>query len=352
MKQTVHIIGRGIAGLALGFELATRGIKVILHGPSQCAGSATSAAVGVCSVKGNFEASTPLFAAKIAAQSELLPWLQRIEKFAGATIPKLQGLIEPFFDLQGYETIRERVFHKKFTGCNRSFLINSSKLKSYLQGARGAFSFPADFWFDPLVALNTLEAALTQLGAQFQPDLVHQIVDHPDKGLILVKENGVVFAEQLVLAAGIFSNTILLRSGINDLQQAAVEGETVFGARHPSADNAVVNFRKINFVAHDTFLAFGSTSRPKKSIDLCSLDLSAAEHLRIDCAKYFPSYSLSQVRWGIRGRFRHQSPICCFVSTPSQIRRFLFLSGFHKSGLQLAHYMAKQAVDKLLIARS
>lgn len=348
MEHPVHIIGRGIVGLALGFELASRGRSVVLHGPRQCLGAATQAAVGVCSVKGNAHADTPLFADKIAAQRELLAWLERIERASGRTVPKLTGILEPFYDLKGYEAIRERVFHRKFTGCNRSKIIDSSMLPSYAQGAVGAFSYPGDCWYDPIAALDALEEALLRLGARTRDGMVESIQDHPDRGVLLRTAAGPVHAERVVVAAGIFSNGILSRSGVEGLQQAPVEGESVFGSRDPGPPDGVLNFMKTNFVAYGSHVAYGSSSRPKKSLEACAEDCSAPTALRHDIARFVP-YAFSFTRWGIRGRFRSQAPLFSPFSTPSQLRRGFFLAGFHKSGLQLAHHVARQVVDKLLI---
>lgn len=346
MEHPVHIIGRGIVGLALGFELASRGRAVVLHGPRQCPGSATQAAVGVCSVKGNVHADTPLFADKIAAQRDLLAWLARVERASDRRVPKLAGILEPFYDLKGYEAIRERVFHRKFTGCNRSKLLDYSCLPSYAQGAVGAFSFPGDCWYDPIAALDALEEALLRLGARTCEGIVESIQDHPDRGVLLRTATGPVHAERVVVAAGVFSNGILSRSGVEGLQQAPVEGESVFGARDPDAPDGVLNFMKTNFVAYGSHIAYGSSSRPKKSLEACTEDSGAASALRHDIARLLP-YAFSFTRWGIRGRFRNQAPVFSPFSTPSQLRRGFFLAGFHKSGLQLAHHVARQVVDKL-----
>lgn len=347
MEQPVHIIGRGIAGLAVAFELATRGWQVHLHGPRSVTGSATSAAVGVCSVKGNIDASTPLFASKIAAQAGLFGWLEQIERVSLLPISRRLGVVEPVFSLKGYEAIRERVFHKKFTGCHRYNIIKNSMLPIYLQDGLGGINYPADSWFDPIAALNSLEEALRRLGVSSSQALVDRIEDHPDRGLLLRTDSGSIYAPVLVVAAGVFTNDILERSGIEGYRQAPVEGESIFGTRIGEDCDSVLNFMKKNFVAYGEYLAYGSSSRPRTSIALCQVDLSSVASLKSEISRYVP-YSFSSYRWGIRGRFRSQAPICDFVSTATQQRKFLFVSGFHKSGLQLAYYVARQAVDKLL----
>ena len=347
MEQVVHIVGRGIAGLALAFEFATRGRPVHIHGPRFVTGSATPAAVGVCSVKGNIEAQTPLFEAKITAQSRIFRWLEKIEQTSCLKISRRRGVIEPIFNLKGYETIRERVFHRKFTGCNRSKFIDISLLPSYLQGGLGGVSYTEDCWFNPIEALDSLEKALLYLGVTFSSALVERIEDHPDHGLVLLTQSGPIPVVDLVVAAGVFTNEILQRSGIEGFRQTPVEGESLFGQRYGNDPDSTLNFMKMNFVAYGSHIAFGSTSRPRKSITECHPDPSGSLFLHREIAGCLP-YVFSSSRWGIRGRFRSQAPVCEFVFTPTGNRRFLFVSGFHKSGLQLAHYVAGQAVDKLL----
>lgn len=351
---TVHIIGRGIVGLAAAFELSQAGWSIVMHGPAQCPGSASPAAEGICSIKGNIRAFQPLFQAKMAGHRLLTPWLHSVMRASGLSIPIAYGLWEPFFDKFGYESIRTRVFHRKFTGLKPVKFRDYEDLRTYTheswplyQQVRGSFFFAQDLWYDAPATLKALTEALTLRGVSMAPEAVERILPHPDHGLLIDCASRRWHAEHVLLAAGAFSNKILAASGIKNMLQTPVEGETIcsdYRLRASLEQPLLINFGKKNIVIRPNQVCIGSSARVQSDIASCALNHQAVAGLVRDAEGVIgPLLSESrELRWGIRGRFPTMGPICGYVGLEGGQRRFVVALGFHKSGLQLAALFAKR----------
>lgn len=355
--RTVCVVGRGIAGLAAAFELRKGGFSVRVVGPArgdEPAGVGTRAAAGVSTLKGAILPQKPLFTAKKAGHELLPAWLSEVERIAGGTpIPKLfTGVSELFFDLTGYEGIRQRVFHRKFTGVYRSEVLDFEELNRRAGDlrqlgitARGGFFYPRDGWFDPEAALAVLERAVRNLGAEISDDSVEAIVEHPAIGLEIRGKKAIYRADECLVAAGVWTDRLLMASGVAGLApQSAFSGETLRGdAPEGLASPVVTTFAKASLVAIDGRLQFGSTCYAASSLYSGS-DPAAVAGLRAKIAARSPSLSFSEVVFGLRARAPDRLPTLGPLLFPSRNRRLWVCTGLYKNGLQLAPLFARDLV--------
>jgi glycine oxidase len=354
-----RVVGRGLAGLAVAFELARRGRPVVVHGPRAAVGTASLAAVGVSSVKGNARAETPLFAAKIAGHNALWPWLAAIEAASGETIPRRRGLLEPFADVMGYEAIRERVFHREWGGLRGAQVLGRKDLPKFIhtlgiasQQLAGAFSWPDEVWVDPPLLLGALEAAVARLGGSFAPAEVLAVRLETDQGVQLETASGAVSAPNVVLAAGYATRALLERSGLPALGLQGVAGETLVGdAAVPSSDllpgsDGILNFGKVNLALSGGRYLYGSSSYRWQQGDASPPSRLFVEQL-ITALGAFPALARpSEVRWGVRARTRDLLPVVGPLFCSERERLFV-VTGLHKSGLQLAPWAARHVADAI-----
>ena len=348
-KRQVSVIGRGIVGLAIAQVLHEQGWQVTLVGPKSVPGAASRAAVGTSTLKGNIVAQNPFFGLKIAGHKGLRRWLERLERLSNHPIPRnFDGAFEPFPNLAAYRHIRERVFHRQFTGCKNVAVLDHQGLSQrfpqqsrILDSAMGAFHYFEDLWFDPSACLDALEIYLRSSGVLFHEGLVERITPANDLGLLICLNDGqMIRSNEVVLATGVFGNDILERSGFPDIRQDLFEGETITGSLTVS-DQFVLKIGKINLVVNGPNFFYGSSSRHQTALSFCAPNEQFVSQLRQEAEKIItPPASIASL-WGIRGRFKSRVPGVGSVVFPGPMPRRLWLAlGFYKNGLQLAHLFA------------
>lgn len=349
----IHIIGRGIAGLSLAYELVRRGRQVVLVGPKQRPGSATQAAVGVASVKGNIQGNSELFRCKLQAQSALPAWLRRLEQDSRVPIERLSGSLELFESVQGYEAIRNRVFHRLFTGCfdmkvlPRKDLTNVfHNLERLCPGSRGAFLYPSDLWVNPEHVLLALESFLAQNGVTAIDATVTRInfKENQRPVLELELEHTSLPFEEVVLAAGAFAHELLLTSdlpGLTKLPLEAVAGETLEGPA-PTDMHGVINRGRVNLVVAKGRYLYGSSSRVVKAASDAGPSSLFVQQLHSDLQRFAPLPNCEGVRWGLRTRVKDQSPVIGPLFWSKNERPLWVYLALYKNGLQLAPWLSQR----------
>lgn len=355
MNRPVLVVGRGIAGLAMGFALASRRIPVRVIGQSSGA-AATTAAVGLSSIKGQYHAQKPLFAAKVAGHAMLWDWLNAVESAAGSSIPRFQALAyEPYWSVTEYERIRERVFHRAFSGHTGAVmgLLPDTIQARFKAAPLGAAVYDGEIWYDPRAALSVLEVAIRNLGGDVVDGIVERI-ESSDGEVALICGQDRYESPHCVLAAGYHTNDVLEASRIKAPKQTGVFGETLLFDNLPRSFPQIIHMDKTHLVVSEGRLLFGSSSISLEAMGKVPPTLSAATGgyvdnthnaaLRLDgrLSSEALNNKFSTVLSGIRGRYQDIAPCIDLLKLPESENKILLFSGFYKSGLQLAPFFAEK----------
>ena len=290
-------------------------------------------------MKGKIHASKPLFAVKMSGHEGMPPWIRDVEVRSGCKIRHdFSGLFEPFSTTKEFDWIRERVFHKEFSGClnvdllaQTEFAAKGLPLHLTRTSWKGAFRFPKDGWVHPEDLLDALEAAHLNAGGTFLEQNVERITPTAGPGLALETDGGVLEAKTVIVAAGIFSNEILSASGFKNLIQLQLAGETLVGRDDGPEANLALRIGKLNYVRAGTEIRIGSTP-----FDGISEDLETVS------AKAFGLLKNSVRKAGIRGRYRDRMPAIGQIFFPDRDVGPWVSTGYHKNGYQLAHLFAQK----------
>ncbi len=353
--RSAHVIGRGIVGLSLAYELSRRNWRISVVGPAARIGTASRAAVGVSSMKGQILVDQPLFAVKMYGHYGLKTWIESVEKASGRQIPHdFGGVYEPFSTVTEFEWIRERVFHRKLTGCLNARLLSREDWERQLFAPSGirsdwrsAFHYSQDGWVDTVALLEALEVALLRAGSQFVDVEVRRIVPTGESDLTLETQAGPIVAPIAVVAAGVFSNEILAASGLQGLEQKAVPGETLSGHAAPRSAPVALRVAKLNFIQQGGKVRIGSSSRVASSAVDWGQSSEEVARLKAMAAKAFHWTEPTEALWGVRGRLRDRMPAIGQLFFPGGRKGPWVSLGYYKNGVQLSHLFAQKLASLL-----
>jgi len=131
MKQRVVVVGRGIIGLSVAHRLVKAGFKdIVICGLKNNIGFASSAAIGLSTVRGARLSRAPLFEAKLLGHSLFSRWLTEISKDSNSDIPFRLGTFESFGSIPEFQKISQRIYNREFRGLSDIELLSYEELSS------------------------------------------------------------------------------------------------------------------------------------------------------------------------------------------------------------------------------
>ncbi len=330
----VAIVGKGIAGLALGDQLVRRGVRVSFFYQSEF--TASQAAIGVFSSKGLFLANDSFFAQKLAAQHDFGAWAQELQHNSEIKIPSQQGVQEFFDSPEAYRALRSRIYRNQFTG---AFDV---EVRHWRGG--NFFYYPQDYWIDAQTFLTVLEKSLQKKGASF----LAEAVDSVTANTVVTGAKTYSFSH-VVLAAGVGTSALLRQSGLLSLPAQQRPGWTLRYRLDGAGENPSFLLKKgrTSLVAHDGFLSVGPFDRDPQPEEESALLAEA----KMRCSA-LSSFSLVQrtCAHGIRVRTPHGAPYLGALAIKGGERVFVSF-GYDKSGFLLARSSAQQLADVICAYR-
>ncbi|MCP4868799.1 MAG: glycine oxidase ThiO [Proteobacteria bacterium] len=211
MTADVIVIGGGIHGCAVAWELALRGRSVTVLERSVPGAEASSAAGGILGP--NLEAGpapTPFDAFATYSMVLYPEWVARLEEQSGVSVgfDRCGGMLTTFrpdglAELQAHgEQISGRGVPAYWKSASEL-----RELEPALGEALGGIHFPNEAQIEPRALMRALPIAARRAGAEFVTDTVHGIESGPG-GIEVQCAGGARTAPSVVLAAGAWSATM------------------------------------------------------------------------------------------------------------------------------------------------
>jgi glycine oxidase len=216
----VAIIGGGVIGSSIAFELAAEKLRVVLLDRKQPGLEASWAAAGMLSPGGHFSGDDPLVPfAKLSF--EMYPeFIAAIESASGVSVEfSRPGAVEAFYG-EAAETERDQFCATQAKCGLRADRISAAEalqLESALgPAARAAAWLPDEATVEPRSLMDALLAGARNRGVEIRPDCAVTALEFEAKRCIGLVANGErIAAQSVVLAAGCFSQQLL--GGANSL---------------------------------------------------------------------------------------------------------------------------------------
>ena len=355
-KDYIGIIGSGIAGLSLGFELSRRGAKCIII-DSQSPERASSLGQGLMSLKGINTPREPLFKMKFESLARVRKWLQDLESYAGNRCSRIEGIYQPFRDENEYRNLSKRIYQDKFLGCYQVETLDPSRVKFHddIQGSAtdpysGYLYYGGDYWYSCSEVLKNLEIAFTRSGGSIWNEKILKICS----GASVQFEsdcNRLVEFGKVVIAAGAGTEEICESSGFKIPMLKNVSGARLVSEFKFSGD--IVLTRSTNSaVFHRNKIFMGSVDWKGTSRDLPDSTYVGQKMEEIAFSFGFSKDLVKNGRIdrGVRVSAKNRYPIVKPIAN-TECKVFLY-TGLYKNGFQLAERCSSYLADLILLGKS
>lgn len=337
MRYDVAIVGAGIIGSAAAYELAARGLAVVLFDALQAAGKATLAATGL--LVGGHGANVDSESASLLRLSLRLfePWVLALEQELGERLGYERGgvLRVAATDREAMRLMRAVEFAVK-RGEDAQWLTEEQarEQEPLLAQAtqRGVARFVTEGKVDPGRLLCGLQRIAVKLGVWLLPEAVTKL-ERVGARWRVRGEAHVVEANEVVLAAGFASVRLAEALGIS-LPLYPVRGVS-FECVVPSPVPSALTCSRVQVVSRAGMkLVVGSTLEKNQSQPIIAP--RALAELKRQCAKAFPwmgRASIVKARCGIRPGSKIGRPV---VGRVPRYHGLTVAVGHYRSGLVLA----------------
>jgi len=275
-EAEVAIVGGGLVGAAIGYGLARSGARVLVLDGDERAPCASRGNFGLVWVQGKGE-GCPAYARWTLLSADLWHGFAReLEDATGIAVgysrPGGVVLALSEVELAGERAILERIRREAGDEGSADFeILDRPALVEMLPGlgpevVGGTYS-PADGHANPLFLLRALRAGIAAHGGRCRGGRRVAAIEARDGGFRVVAREETVFAERIVLAAGLGTGALAGRLGV-EVPLAPQHGQLLVTERvHPLFDiptDAVRQTREGSFLigySHNDF-GFDTAARP------------------------------------------------------------------------------------------
>lgn len=208
------VVGGGIMGCGTAWELARRGLRVVVLEKSVPGAEASSAAAGILGAQVESHADGPAFELALASRSRYPRWAEALAEATAIDIEyRACGVVRVHRERSGLQKDAREVAFQRRRGATievwdrRALNANLPALSAELAGA---LSFPDDARVDPRRLLRALRIAAERAGAHFQSGaLVRSVAIERDRCRGVTLDDGSqVSGGHVIVAAGSWSSLV------------------------------------------------------------------------------------------------------------------------------------------------
>jgi glycine oxidase len=339
----VIIIGGGAIGCACAYELAKRGVSVLLLERSSPGAGASSAAAGILAAQADALGDGPAFRLALASRSRFPALVTELGERTGMDVGfRLSGVTEIATTAAELEDLERRTAWQASAGLPVEALdaTGARRVEPAIADAVGGAHFAEEARIDPPLLVAALRIAAERAGARVLSGAhVRKIVVTGDRATGVLLEDGTsMVAANVVVAAGSWSGLVegtgLPADAVRPVRGQIVEltvsqpllSGIVYGPRcylSPRDDGRVLVGSTLEFVGFRP----GVTASAVRDLLGAALGLAPA----LEAAAFVRAWS------GFRPHTRDELPLL----GPTSVKGLLLATGHYRSGILLAPITAE-----------
>ncbi len=212
-RADVVIVGAGVMGCAAAWELARRGLSVVVLEKSVPGAEASSAAAGILGAQVEASGPGPMSKLSLASRSRFPRWAESLADATGIDIElRRVGVLKIGLDRKSSAALAEDAVWQKAAGLSvqRVPPKRVRELEPAIGRNAGGVFFPDDARVDPRRFLRALHIAALRAGASFKSGVnVRTVVTRAGRATGVALEGGeVMAAKHVVVAAGSWTSQV------------------------------------------------------------------------------------------------------------------------------------------------
>lgn len=227
----VIIVGGGVIGSSIAYELSLRGISSLVLERNEVASEASSAAAGMLAAQAEFIEEAPLLELALKSRAMFPQLIEKLKEQSGMDIGSVnQGLLRIAMTEKNVLRYQEQAKHQHRLGLSAEWLTKEQTLELeplLASSIEGALFIEHDAQVVASQLTKAYAKAAVAQGAQLHTYAeVQELLYHEGKIKGVRVQNEHVFCEKVVIASSIWS-TQLLQSAGYDLPLSSVKGECI-----------------------------------------------------------------------------------------------------------------------------
>lgn len=223
------IVGGGIIGSSIAFQLAKRGMRVLILEKKQIASQASSAAAGMLGARSEFSNDSPVIPLALKSRAMFPKLAEELKELTGIDIDLVQkGLIKIALTNDEVKALEEQYqFWKEKDSSIR--WLNKMELRelepNVTDEVEAAMYIPEDGQVRADDLSHAFTKAATVYGVEVREDTeVISFAKENDRVIGVITSKGTIYADKVVVAGGAWSALLLKQTNLN-LKMYPVKGE-------------------------------------------------------------------------------------------------------------------------------
>lgn len=227
----VIIVGGGVIGSSIAYELSLRGISSLVLERNEIASEASSAAAGMLAAQAEFIEEAPLFELALKSRAMFPQLVEKLKELAGMDVGFVKkGLMRIAMTAEDVLRYQEQAKHQHHLGLSVDWLTKEQTLEIeplLAPSVEGALFIEDDTQVISSQLTEAYAKAAVTLGAQLHKYAeVQELIYDQGKIRGVRVQNEHIYCEKVVIASSIWS-TRLLQSAGYDLPLSSVKGECI-----------------------------------------------------------------------------------------------------------------------------
>jgi glycine oxidase len=231
LHYDVVIIGGGIIGCSVAYQLAKNKVRTVVLERNQIASEASSAAAGILGAQAEIDEEGPLLQLALQSRAQFNSLIKELREETGIDAELIQkGVLKPARSQEEAERLKAKVKHHQTWDADVTWLTQSEaqrQEKELSPFLAGAMYIPNDGQVNPVKLTEAFAYGASFYGAVIKEYCdVQSIVNMNGKIKGVVTNNGVIYAEKVLVTTGAWAKQ-LMQPFIGSSDVYPVKGECV-----------------------------------------------------------------------------------------------------------------------------
>ncbi|WP_240468610.1 glycine oxidase ThiO [Gracilibacillus sp. YIM 98692] len=333
------VIGGGVIGCSIAYQLAKRGYQVLVLEKDSVASGASSAAAGMLGAQVEFTQDGPLF--QFARESrQLYPQIEKeLFEYSGIDIQLIQkGMYkmalteEQLNHLQQLAAFQKQFGEEAYVLTPDDMMAREQKVSNQI---KGALHIPGDGQVSAIHVTKAFAKAAESFGAEVKENTsVEELLIENEKVSGVVTKSETFYAEKVVLASGVWTKDFQ-RYFTKDTEMYPVKGECIsVRPDQPLVEATIFSEGCYIVPKKDGHMIIGATSLPYQMDKKVS---AGGIHSLLDKAMYLipeiKDAEIEKVWTGFRPQTKDELP---YLDKVDEVEGLFIAAGHYRNGILLA----------------